>query len=38
MGHEVVFGSYHDVTMQADVARMLIYYVLLHPVMIFLFS
>ncbi len=38
MGHDVVMGIYHDVTMQTDVARILIYYVLLHPIMIFLFS
>ncbi len=37
IGHDVI-GTYHDVTMQTDVARMLIYYVLLHPIMIFLFS
>ncbi len=37
MGHDVVIGTYHDVTMQTDVARMLTY-VLLHSVMIFLFS
>ncbi len=37
MGHDVVMGTYHDVTMQTDVASMLTY-VLLHPVMIFLFS
>ncbi len=36
MGHDVVMGTY-DVTMQTDVARMLTY-VLLHPIMIFLFS
>ncbi len=24
MGHDVVIGTYHDVTMQTDVARMLI--------------
>ncbi len=38
MGHNVVIGTYHDVTMQTDVARMLIYYVLIRPIMIFLFS
>ncbi len=37
MGHDVVMGTYHDVTMQTDVTRMLTY-VLLHPIMIFLFS
>ncbi len=36
MGHDVM-GTCHDVTMQTDVARMLAY-VLLHPIMIFLFS
>ncbi len=30
-------GAYHDVTMYTDVARTLIYYVLLCPIMIFLF-
>ncbi len=38
MGHDGVIGTYHDVTMQTDVARMLIYYVLIRPIMIFLFS
>ncbi len=38
MGHDVVIGTYHDVTTQTDVARMLIYYVLIRPIMIFLFS
>ncbi len=37
MGYGVVMGSYHDITMHADVARTLIDYVLLHPFMIFLF-
>ncbi len=37
IGHDVVMGKYHDVTMQTDVARMLTY-VLLHPIMIFIFS
>ncbi len=37
MGHDGVMGTSHDVTMQTDVARMLTY-VLLHPIMIFLFS
>ncbi len=37
MGQDVVMVTYHDVTMQTDVARMLTY-VLLHPIMIFLFS
>ncbi len=37
MGHDVVMGIYHDVTMQTNVARMLTY-VLLHHIMIFLFS
>ncbi len=38
MGYDVVIGTYHDVTMQTDVARMLIYYVLIRPIMTFLFS
>ncbi len=42
MGHSIVMGTYHDVTMHtnaaSDVATTLIYYVLLHPIMIFLFS
>ncbi len=38
MGHDVVIGTYHDVTMQTDVARMFIYYVLIRPIIIFLFS
>ncbi len=38
MGHEVVMGAYHDVTMHTDVARTLIYYALLCLNMIFLFS
>ncbi len=37
MGHDVVIDTYHDVTMQTDVARMLIYYVLIYPIMIFRF-
>ncbi len=37
MGHDVSMGKYHDVTMHTDVARTLIY-VLLCPIMIFLFS
>ncbi len=37
MGHDVAMDTYHDVTMQTDVARMLTY-VLLNPIMIFLFS
>ncbi len=36
-GHDVVMGTYHDVTMQTDVAMMLTY-LLLHPIMIFKFS
>ncbi len=32
MGHDVVMGTYHDVTIHIDVARTLIYYVLLCPV------
>ncbi len=38
MGHSIVVGTYHDVTMHTDVAMTLIYYVLLHPIMIFLYS
>ncbi len=38
MGHSIDVGTYHDVTMHTDVAMTLIYYVLLHPIMIFLFS
>ncbi len=37
MGHSIVVGTY-DVTMHTDVAMTLIYYVLLCPIMIFLFS
>ncbi len=38
MNHGIVIGTYHDVTMHTDVATPLIYYVLLCPIMIFLFS
>ncbi len=38
MGHGIVVGTYHDVTMHTDVATILIYYVLLRPIMISLFS
>ncbi len=38
MGHDVIVGACRDVTMHADVAMTLIYYVLLRPIMIFLFS
>ncbi len=38
MSHDVVMGTDHDVTMHTDVARTLIYYVLLRPIMIFKFS
>ncbi len=38
MGHSIVVGTYHDLTMHNDVAMTLIYYVLLRPIMIFLFS
>ncbi len=38
MGHSIVVGTYNDVTMHTDVAMILIYYVLLRPNMIFLFS
>ncbi len=37
MDHDVAMGTYHYVTMQTDIARMLTY-VLLDPIMIFLFS
>ncbi len=35
MGHGVVMGTYHDITMQTD---RILTYVLPHPIMIFLFS
>ncbi len=38
IGHSIVVGTYHDVTMHTDVPMTLIYYVLLRPIMIFLFS
>ncbi len=38
MGLGMVMGTYHDVTIHTDVAATLIYYVLLCPIMIFLFS
>ncbi len=38
MGYSIVVGTYHDITMHTDVAMTLIYYVLLRPIMIFLFS
>ncbi len=38
MGHDIAMGTYHDVTMHTDVATTFIYYVLLCPIMIFLFS
>ncbi len=38
MGLDVAMCTYHDVTMHTDVAITLIYYVLLRPIMIFLFS
>ncbi len=38
MGHNIAMGTYHDVTMHTDVVRTLIYYVLLCPIVIFLFS
>ncbi len=38
MSHSIVVGPYHDVTMHTVVAMTLIYYVLLRPIMIFLFS
>ncbi len=37
MGHDVVMATY-DVTMHTDVTRTFIYYVLLRPIMTFLFS
>ncbi len=37
MGHGIVVGTYHDVTVHTDVATTLIYYVLIYPIMIFLF-
>ncbi len=37
MGHGIVIDTYHDVTMHTDVATTLIYYLLLNPIMIFLF-
>ncbi len=37
MCHDVAMGTYRDVRVQTDVARILTY-VLLHPIMIFLFS
>ncbi len=38
IGHDVVMGTYHDVKMHIHVVRALIYYVLLRPIVIFLFS
>ncbi len=38
MSHSIVVGTYHDATMHTDVAMTLNYYVLLRPIMIFLFS
>ncbi len=38
MGYHVAMGTYHDVTMQTNVDRSLVYYVLLCPIIIFLFS
>ncbi len=38
MSHDIVMGTYHDVTMLTDVATTLIYYALLRPITIFLFS
>ncbi len=38
MGYDVVIGTYRDVTMQNEVEMMLIYYVLLRPIMVLLFS
>ncbi len=36
MGHDIVMDTYRDVTVHTDVARTLIYYVLLSPIKIFL--
>ncbi len=38
MGHGIVMGTYHDVTMHTDVVTTLIYYELLCRIVIFLFS
>ncbi len=38
IGHGIVIGIYDDTTMHADVATTHIYYVLLCPIMLFLFS
>ncbi len=38
MGYNILMGAYHDVRVHIDVARTLIYYVLLGPIKIFLFS
>ncbi len=38
MDHGIVMGTYYDVTMHTDVSTILIYYVLLCPNVIFLFS
>ncbi len=37
-GYDVAMGSCRDVTMDTGVVRILIYFVLLCPIMIFLFS
>ncbi len=38
MDNNVVMGTYHDVRMLTDVARIIIYYVLLQPIIIFMLS
>ncbi len=42
MGHDIVMGKYHDLTMHTvsdtDVAQTLNFYILLCQIMIFLFS
>ncbi len=37
MDHDIAMGTY-DITIHTDVARILIYDVLLHPIMMLLFS
>ncbi len=38
MGHGIIMGAYHNVAMYTNIARTLIYHVLLWTIMIFLFS
>ncbi len=38
ISYDVVMGVYHDLTMHTDVAKTLIYYLLLRRIVIFLFS